>query len=294
LIINHEEELLRSLQLGAAADWQEILNVKPELRNLDIVEMPGLIAGYHELRAYAERVSVNGSNTTKTPTLSSPKMRLEERCTKEKLQGGVALPENRTCSPSVMIPGELAFKLYDTYGLEENVIQEIARVEGFQVDINGFIHLLNEARVHTKESFRSEADTEQLMEIFNQLVKHDLKFTEDTLKYSYTKENGKYVFPSVECEVKAIVVKGKLVAEVGPETQCSIVLDCSNFYHEAGGQASDTGQLVTKNGTQFHITDVTNSGGYLLHHGYVSKEGNLSMVSSCIIYYHTPTAFPLI
>lgn len=268
MIINHEEEILRSLRLEAADKWHEILSVKPELCNLDVLEMPGLIAGYHELRAY---ISVKGSDTTKASTMPSAGTKLEERYTKKLMKENVELCENSIYSASVMIPAKLAFKLYDTYGLEETVIQELARVEGFQIDVNGFRQLLDVARAQTKESFRSDAESEQVQEIFNQLVKLGLDFTEDTQKYSYVKENDKYVFPSMECEVKALIVNGKVVSKIGQDTHCSVVLDRTNFYHKAGGQGSDTGQLVTSDGTQFHVTDVANSGGYLLHHGYVTK-----------------------
>jgi alanyl-tRNA synthetase len=239
--------------------------------------MPGLIAGYHELKAYARMALVNESHATRKSTVPSAAIRLEEKCTNKKKENN-ELSENSIGSASVMIPGKLVFKLYDTYGLEENVIIELARVEGFQVDVNGFRHLLNVAKIQSKESFRSEAENEQMQQIFNQLKNLGLNFTQDTMKYSYTKENEKYVFPSMECEVKAIIMNGKLLPKIGPGTQCSVVLDQTNFYHEAGGQASDTGRLVTKDGTQFHVTDVTDCGGYLLHHGYVNKEGNLQII----------------
>lgn len=278
LIVNHEEEVLRLLRLGAAVDWQEIVSLKPELSNLDIVEMPGLIAGYHELRAYARTASVNESLVARKSTVQSAAIRFEEKCIEKTIKENTELFENSIGSASVMIPGKLAFKLYDTYGLEEDVIIELARVEGFQVDVNGFRHLLNAAKVQSKESFRSEAENEQMQQIFHQLIKLGLNFTEDTQKYCYKKENDKYVFPPVKCKVKAIIVSGKIVSRIGPGTQCSVVLDQTNFYHEAGGQASDSGQLVMKDGTQFHVTDVTNYGGYLLHHGSVNKEGDLQIV----------------
>jgi alanyl-tRNA synthetase len=242
--------------------------VKPELYNLDILEMPGLIAGYQELRAYTLR---NESDTTKASTIPSAGAKVEERYTKKLMRENAELYESNIDSSSVMIPAELAFKLYDTYGLEESVIQELARVEGFEVDVNGFRHLLNIAKAQTKESFRSEGENELVQEIFNHCVKLGLDFTQDTQKYNYRKENNKYVFPSIECEVKAIFVNGKVVSKVGRDTHYSVVLDRTNFYHEAGGQASDTGQLVTNDGIQFHVTDVTNSGGYLMHHGYITK-----------------------
>jgi alanyl-tRNA synthetase len=217
--------------------------------------MPGLVAGYHELRSYVPSAGV----------------RLEDRCTAKKVKTDPQVSENT----SVMIPGELAFKLYDTYGLEETVIKELARVEGFEVDVNGFRHLLNAAKFHTKESFRSVAENEHLQGIVDQLAQFGLNFTEDILKYSYVKENDRYVFSSPECEVKAIIVEGKIVSKVLPGTRCIIVLDQTNFYHKAGGQSSDTGQLLMKDGTQFCVTDVTIGGGYILHHGYVRNKGKL-------------------
>jgi len=255
--------VLRSLRLGAAVKWQEILNEKPELRNLDIVEMPGLVAGYHELLSNVASAGVG----------------LEDGRTKKKQKTDVQVSE----TTGVMIPGELAFKLYDTYGLEETVIQELARLEGFRVDVNGFRHLLNTAKVHTKESFRSDAENEQLQGTIDQLAQLGLNFTEDTLKYSYVKENDRYIFSSPECEVKAIIVEGKVVSKILPGISCSIVLDRTSFYHKAGGQSSDTGRLVMKDGTQFCVADVTNVGGYLLHHGYVRNEGNVIYMGQCIV-----------
>lgn len=250
--------MLRSLRLGAAVKWQDILNEKPELCKLDIVEMPGLVAGYHELRSYVPSAGV----------------RLEGGCTTKKKETDVQVSE----TTGVMIPGELAFKLYDTYGLEETVIKELARVEGFEVDVNGFRHLLNAAKVHTKESFISGAENEQLQCIADQLAQLGLNFTEDTSKYSYVKENDRYVFSSPECEVKAVIVEGKVVSQISPGSRCSIVLDRTNFYHKAGGQSGDTGRLVMKDGTHFCVTDVTNVGGYLLHRGCVRNEGNLQIM----------------
>jgi alanyl-tRNA synthetase len=250
--------VLRSLRSGAAVKWQEILNEKPELRKLDIVEMPGLVAGYHELRS----------------NVPSAGVRLEDGCTKKKKKTDVQVSE----TTGVMIPGELAFKLYDTYGLEETVIKELAGAEGFEVDVSGFRRLLNAAKVHTKESFRSDAENEQFQGIIDQLAQLRLNCTEDILKYSYVKENDTYTFSSPECEVKAIIVEGKVVSKILPGISCSIVLDRTSLYHKAGGQSSDTGRLVKKDGTQFCVTDVTNVGGYLLHRGYVGNEGNFIYV----------------
>ncbi|XP_069702820.1 alanine--tRNA ligase, mitochondrial isoform X2 [Periplaneta americana] len=265
LMVNHEEELLRSLRLGATTNWQKILSVKPELAELDIVEMPGVVAGYHELASYAR-----SSGVVKTSDKPQSQIELEQSEGKSKK---AAKSENDKNLGETMLSNDLAFKLYDTYGLEENVIKDLAKMEGLQMDVNGFRNLLNMARFRTKESFSSEVENEQLLEAIAQLDNSGLATTEDSLKYSYTKQQGKYLFPRIECEVKAIIVGGKLVAKVEPGVKCSVVLDKTSFYHEAGGQASDVGHLVLENGSLFHVMEVTNCRGYLLHHGYVSTEG---------------------
>ncbi|KAJ4439300.1 hypothetical protein ANN_07422 [Periplaneta americana] len=267
LMVNHEEELLRSLRLGATTNWQKILSVKPELAELDIVEMPGVVAGYHELASYAR-----SSGVVKTSDKPQSQIELEQSEGKSKK---AAKSENDKNLGETMLPNDLAFKLYDTYGLEENVIKDLAKMEGLQMDVNGFRNLLNMARFRTKESFSSEVENEQLLEAIAQLDNSGLATTEDSLKYSYTKQQGKYLFPRIECEVKAIIVGGKLVAKVEPGVKCSVVLDKTSFYHEAGGQASDVGHFVLENGSLFHVMEVTNCRGYLLHHGYVSTEGCL-------------------
>ncbi|PSN47820.1 hypothetical protein C0J52_16436, partial [Blattella germanica] len=240
LIIEHEEELLHSLRKGAALDWQKVIEEKPELQELDIVEMPGLVSGYNELSLYCKEKLANMNGFKNVPKI---------------------------------LPSDLAFKLYDTYGLEEHVLEQLAAVEGFSVDIEGFRNLLNESKIRSKESFINKLENETLLESIDKLLSDGLSVTKDSAKYNYRVENGKYLFPYLESEVKAILVNGSLTSEVGPNVDCSIILDCTNFYHEAGGQSSDKGVLKLKNGTRFIVKEVTSKKGYLLHRGSISEDG---------------------
>ena len=200
--------------------------------------MPGLVLGYNELSTYASE---------KKPVRTN----------------------------SDILPAELMFKLYDTYGLEESVIKQLANIQGYNVDIEGFRNLLNDVKVKSKQHASYEVENDQLLDCLNKLAVNGINSTDDTKKYEYTVVNDRYEIAPLECRVKAIIVNDLLVSQVEANTDCSIILDCTNFYHEAGGQDSDEGLLIARDGSQFQVSDLTNIKGYILHHGCISTAGKL-------------------
>lgn len=113
-----------------------------------------------------------------------------------------------------------------------------------------------------------------------EFLKKSLSITDDSAKYNYLRtvdSSGRviYVFPEVECVVKAVVREGSLVKEARDGERVGLVLDRTCLYHEAGGQQSDQGVLKGE-GWSLDCDTVLNSVGYLVHLGQLKTEGLVS------------------
>ncbi|XP_063228280.1 alanine--tRNA ligase, mitochondrial [Bacillus rossius redtenbacheri] len=225
VIVDHEEDVLARIRREATAEWQTLVGAKPQLRSLDAVEMPGLVAGYRELRAAA-------------PTLKA-------------------------------LPADLAFKLYDTHGLDRDTIARLAAAEGLAFDAGEFRSALEDVRwrsragVAPREQPAHRAAAEELR-------KRGVPPTDDRHKYDFERaaSSGEYRFPCVETVVRGIAVEGRLVLRVDAgATECSVVVDRTNFYHEAGGQSCDVGCMFMPDGSKLDVRSVTNVQGYVFHSG---------------------------
>ncbi|XP_049793473.1 alanine--tRNA ligase, mitochondrial isoform X2 [Schistocerca nitens] len=246
LIIGHEEQLLVDLENNAAVEWKKIVNAKPHLSSLDITEMPGLVLGYQELQTAAENLMKD-------------------------LEGEAGIRKKP------VLPGSVVFKLYDTYGLDEKHIRELADAEGISVDMKGFHVQLDNAKLRTKKGFTVATENELNYDTILQLRENGIYATEDQYKYMYSKENGVYMFPYLKCSVQAIVVDGKCVERTQPGIESKIILNKSNFYHEAGGQESDSGYMELQNGLKVAVNSVTNCQGYILHKIVMDTNSDMSV-----------------
>jgi alanyl-tRNA synthetase len=161
-----------------------------------------------------------------------------------------------------LIPGELIFKLYDTYGFPVDLTEEIARDEGFRIDRKGFDEAMEAQRARARESWKGSGE-EGLKEVYKTLVAQNLK----------TEFVG---YEDLEAEGRIIkIFKGDLEAEVGQEGEkVEIVTDRSPFYGESGGQEGDRG-ILTTDGSQMEV-DLSSRPlpDIIVHHGTV-KVGKL-------------------
>lgn len=246
LIIEHEEQLLANLESNAAVEWKKIVTAKPHLTSLDITEMPGLVLGYRELQTAVENLVKD-------------------------LEGEAFVKQKP------VLPGSVVFKLYDTYGLDEKHIQDLADAEGIDVDIEGFRLHLDSARLRTKKGFSVATENYLNYDTILHLRKRGIRATEDQYKYVYSKENGLYMFPSLRCTVQAIIVDGKCVERTQPGTESRIILNKSNFYLEAGGQESDDGYMELQNGLRVAVNSITNCQGYILHKIAMDTSSDISV-----------------
>ncbi|TGD72145.1 alanine--tRNA ligase [Mangrovimicrobium sediminis] len=155
------------------------------------------------------------------------------------------------------IPGEVVFKLYDTYGFPVDLTNDIARERGLRLDLPGYEAAMAEQRARSQESGSFKVD-------YNAVLRLD-GHTEFT---GYDSLHG-------EGTVTALLRDGEPVDSLGTDEEGVVVLSNTPFYGESGGQAGDTGYLSAK-GVRLEVTDTTKATDQHLHHvkvlqGSVSK-----------------------
>jgi len=155
------------------------------------------------------------------------------------------------------IPGETAFKLYDTYGFPIDLTADFARENNLDVDMAGFDKAMQAQRERARSSSQFEADTSSMDE---------LGFTTEFSGYDKYKDESKIV---------AIVVDSQSIEQVSEGKDAILVLDNTPFYAESGGQAGDKGVIESQQGI-FQTLDVQKQGNTFLHIGKVTK-GNFSL-----------------
>ena len=160
------------------------------------------------------------------------------------------------------IPGDVVFKLYDTYGFPVDLTNDIARERDLRLDINGYDAAMAQQRTRSQEGGSFKVD-------YNDVLKLDGS-TEFT---GYENSQG-------EGLVTALLKDGEMVDALGTDESGIIVLSSTPFYGESGGQVGDTG-YITAAGLKLEVTNTTKASGQHLHHvtvltGTVSKGDRVS------------------
>src|SRR5690554_3037011 len=158
------------------------------------------------------------------------------------------------------IPGDIVFKLYDTYGFPMDLTGDIARERGLTIDEAGFEVAMEAQRERARAASQFGLD-------YNQLVKVDA----DTRFEGYTSTSG-------AAQIVALFRDGQAVASLAEGEKGVVVLDQTPFYAESGGQVGDSGYLSSA-GVRFDVRDTTKAGGAHLHHGVVTS-GSLAVGTS--------------
>ncbi len=154
------------------------------------------------------------------------------------------------------LPGQTAFKLYDTYGFPLDLTQDALREKGRGVDTAGFDAAMEEQKAKARAAWSGaggEADAAVWFEVA------DSKGLTDFLGYETT---------SAEGQITALLVDGALADVATAEVQ--IALNQSPFYAESGGQVGDAGEIVTETG-RATVTETRKVAGVFVHIGNVTE-----------------------
>ena len=170
-------------------------------------------------------------------------LRLEETNFKQTLDRGLRLLEEETAGLGAgeALPGELAFRLYDTYGFPLDLTEDVLRGQGRKVAIAGFEKAMARQREEARKSWigSGEAATEAVWFALREQL-------------GATEFLG-YETESAEGVVLAIMRNGARVAEATLGDDVALIVNQTPFYAESGGQVGDTGVIFTAGGAELAV-----------------------------------------
>ena len=176
----------------------------------------------------------------------------EEQFAKTLEQGLKILEQDLAGLQGSVIPGEVIFKLYGTYGFPADLTADIARERDLTIDEEAFNRLMQEEKDRGQENSKFGMDYNSLVKVEGETV-----FT----GYQGTSGTGK---------VLALFKEGMNVPSLSTGEEGVVVLDQTPFYAESGGQVGDCGYLGAP-GLRMDVRDTSKAGGAFLHHGIVDS-----------------------
>ena len=158
------------------------------------------------------------------------------------------------------IPGDVVFKLYDTYGFPVDLTNDIAREKGLSLDMAGYDEAMAKQRARSQEGGKFVVDYSKTIA---------LEGATEFLGYSDVNASGR---------VEVIIVDGEKVSNLAAGQQGVVIFDRTPFYAESGGQTGDTGAL-TAPGLTARVLDTTKQADLHLHHVHL-ESGELAVGAS--------------
>lgn len=182
-------------------------------------------------------------------------LHVEEEQFAKTIDRGLALLEDalKNLNDTKVIPGNIVFKLYDTYGFPADLTADVVRDRGYTIDNAGFDELMQKQKALAKENSNFKVD-------YNKQL--SCKFSSEFKGYE-----------SVETDSKILEIfkNGKdSVSSVSAGDDALIILDQTPFYGEKGGQIGDVGVIETTEG-RFIVTDTQLLGNAVAHVGYTEQ-----------------------
>ncbi len=189
-------------------------------------------------------------------------LRLEETNFKQTLERGLRLLEEETArlGPGDALPGEIAFRLYDTYGFPLDLTEDVLRGQGRKVAAEGFERAMARQREEARKSWigSGEAATEAVWFA----LREEVGATEFL---GYETENAEGV-------VLAIMRNGERIAEAASGDDVAVVVNQTPFYANSGGQEGDTGAIFSASGVELAVRDTIKKAGDLhVHLGSLTR-----------------------
>ena len=194
--------------------------------------------------------------------LISETLKLEETRFKKTLGNGLKLlsEASSTLKPGATFPGDVAFKLYDTYGFPLDLTEDALRARDIVVDTKAFDASMAKQKEEARRAWKGsgEAATEEIW--------FEIKESTGASEFlGYDTEQA-------EGEIRALVRDGKPVKALKAGEEGALILNQTPFYGESGGQVGDTGLIKGAKGALFRVTDTQKKlGDLFVHLGTVEK-----------------------
>ena len=173
------------------------------------------------------------------------------------LDKGMAIFQNYLAgTTNSVIPGDLIFKLYDTYGFPVDLTNDIARENGLEIDMEGYNRCMQEQIARGRSASQFSVDYSEQV---------NLSGKTEFIGYDHSDTNA---------TVLGIYAENNAVDEIKEGDQVGIILDKTVFYAESGGQVGDTGIIETET-SLFNVVDCKKVGTHFMHFGHL-KHGAIS------------------
>ncbi|HET9818902.1 MAG TPA: alanine--tRNA ligase [Rhodanobacteraceae bacterium] len=179
-------------------------------------------------------------------------LRAEERRFGETLEHGMKVFDEVAAKTDRTIPGEDAFRLYDTFGFPVDLTADIARERGLGVDMAGFERAMEAQRERARAASKFESKAQLPAEVASRLAP--------------TQFLGYEALEVKDCRILAIVREGRAIDALALGGSAAIILDRTPFYAESGGQVGDAGALEHAAG-RFIVHDTRKLAGQF--HGHI-------------------------
>lgn len=193
---------------------------------------------------------------------------------------------------SKIIPGDIAWRMYDTYGFPIDLTQLMCEEKGLSIDMEGYEKAKKESQLSSQGKSAGQEDLLSLdVHAISHLQANIVPVTDDSPKYNYVPstpdKEAEYKFSPCSGTILALRKDKQFVNEVTSGQECGIILDKTNFYAEQGGQIFDEGYMVKSDddSVEFTVKNVQVKGGYVLHIGKI--EGTLKVGDSLVLHIDT-------
>jgi len=212
---------------------------------------------YNLFETLKNEMSGNYPELVRAESLIKETLKMEEEKFLVLLDRGIKILNDEISKIDKVLPGEVAFKLYDTYGFPLDLTEDILRNKSMSIDTEKFQSLMKESKELAKKNWKGSGDAAVENVWFG--IKDKLGATE-FLGYETNQAEG---------VISSLLKDNKEVDQLKENDEGMIVVNQTPFYGESGGQVGDTGEIVA-NDFKFEVTDVQKKlGDLFVHYGKV-------------------------
>ncbi len=197
-------------------------------------------------------------------------LKLEETKFRQTLEKGLHLLGDATAklSPGATLPGDVAFRLYDTYGFPYDLTEDALRAQGFGVDRGGFDQAMAAQRAAARAAWKGSGEK-----------------ASDEIWFDIAEETGAteftgYISNQGEGQVVALVRDGARVESAAAGEEVVILTNQTPFYAESGGQQGDSGTISGDKGLLARVSDTSKPLGRLHAHRATIESGTVAVGDS--------------
>ncbi|MDA9604963.1 alanine--tRNA ligase [Candidatus Pelagibacter sp.] len=214
---------------------------------------------YNIFKTLLEEMSISYPELDRAQSLIQETLKMEEEKFLVLLDRGIKILDEEISKINKILPGEVAFKLYDTYGFPLDLTEDILKNKSLKVDNKKFDLLMNKSKELAKKNWKGSGDSAVDQIWFE--IKDRLGPT-DFLGYTSNKAEG---------IIKLLLKNNKEVDNLDIDDEGIIITNQTPFYGESGGQVGDIG-IISNDKFKFEVIDVQKKlGDLFVHYGKVKK-----------------------